>query len=408
MSSPSQNLSFKDFNQSQKDWGLDFNFPKTKEEFWNFTSWKNLRQTDYKVTTEVFIFHSFDPETKKQTLTLSDDKYAQEGNSVALSSISLNENYELKDNSFSLKLEFKAQSQMDPSVHFPGFFRNLASSKLPLLNLTLNSHNQSKIEVKFQLKNTFLICKLEHQQDPKSEAQLHTEVNCLNPEAFVQLHHFFTVPDQAQLHHSHYLHPGSKSYQEFEFDQGQESEVKSLKLSTRPDWERSHYLFTQQKKLASTHFKSLQIVNKKCFSELIASVNHQDTEGMSDFQSKVIATDQSKSSSRGRVLIDAKALQTNSNQQIRGLLLNENSELFVKPELEVFADDVKANHGAAVGPLDLDKMFYLMSRGLSKETALKSIKEAFVKELFTSSHPQSEILFNKLNLDQIWTQSLES
>ena len=64
------------------------------------------------------------------------------------------------------------------------------------------------------------------------------------------------------------------------------------------------------------------------------------------------------------------------------MLLSENAEVNVKPELEIYADDVKCSHGATTGELDEQMLFYLRSRGLNKEEAKKILIEGFVNELF--------------------------
>jgi Fe-S cluster assembly protein SufD len=63
-------------------------------------------------------------------------------------------------------------------------------------------------------------------------------------------------------------------------------------------------------------------------------------------------------------------------------LLSPGAEANTKPELEIYADDVKANHGATVGRLDEEKMFYLQSRGLNAVTAESLLSEAFAADIY--------------------------
>ena len=64
------------------------------------------------------------------------------------------------------------------------------------------------------------------------------------------------------------------------------------------------------------------------------------------------------------------------------MLLSETAEVNAKPELEIYADDVKCSHGATTGELDEEMLFYLRSRGLKKEDAKKLLIEGFINELF--------------------------
>ena len=82
------------------------------------------------------------------------------------------------------------------------------------------------------------------------------------------------------------------------------------------------------------------------------------------------------------MVVSQDAQKTDAFQFNQNLLLSENAEVNVKPELEIYADDVKCSHGATTGELDEQMLFYLRSRGLNKEEAKKILIEGFVNELF--------------------------
>jgi Fe-S cluster assembly protein SufD len=75
------------------------------------------------------------------------------------------------------------------------------------------------------------------------------------------------------------------------------------------------------------------------------------------------------------------AQQTNSSQQNRNLLLSARASVDAKPELEIFADDVKCAHGATVGQVSEDELFYLKTRGLDDVMARNVLNYAFAKEV---------------------------
>jgi Fe-S cluster assembly protein SufD len=83
----------------------------------------------------------------------------------------------------------------------------------------------------------------------------------------------------------------------------------------------------------------------------------------------------------GRVLVRQSAVHTDARQSNRSLLLTEEAESDTKPQLEIYADDVKCSHGAAVGQLDPDALFYLRSRGLNQGEARAMLTLAFAGEL---------------------------
>jgi Fe-S cluster assembly protein SufD len=83
----------------------------------------------------------------------------------------------------------------------------------------------------------------------------------------------------------------------------------------------------------------------------------------------------------GQVLVRPNAQQTNASQSSRNLLLSERARIDAKPQLEIFADDVKCSHGATVGQLDAEELFYLQSRGLNMEAARGLLLAGFAADV---------------------------
>lgn len=85
---------------------------------------------------------------------------------------------------------------------------------------------------------------------------------------------------------------------------------------------------------------------------------------------------------QGKIHIAPNADQTEGTQLHKALLLSDTAEIDVKPELEIFADDVKCSHGAASGELDEEQLFYMQSRGISRENAKKMLIDAYLEDVF--------------------------
>ena len=85
---------------------------------------------------------------------------------------------------------------------------------------------------------------------------------------------------------------------------------------------------------------------------------------------------------QGGVIVRQDAQKTDSSQSNRNLLLSEGAQADIKPELQIFADDVKCAHGATVGDLDRNSLFYLQSRGIPTDQATALLIEAFISEIF--------------------------
>ena len=92
--------------------------------------------------------------------------------------------------------------------------------------------------------------------------------------------------------------------------------------------------------------------------------------------------------SRGRFIGDLKivkdAQQTEAHQTNRNLLLSEEAEMRTQPQLEIYADDVKATHGASTGQLDESALFYMQQRGIDKQKARQLLVNAFMKDVINS------------------------
>lgn len=86
---------------------------------------------------------------------------------------------------------------------------------------------------------------------------------------------------------------------------------------------------------------------------------------------------------QGKIHIAPNADQTEGTQLHKALLLSDTAEIDVKPELEIFADDVKCSHGAASGELDEEQLFYMQSRGISREEAKKMLIDAYLEDVFS-------------------------
>lgn len=114
--------------------------------------------------------------------------------------------------------------------------------------------------------------------------------------------------------------------------------------------------------------------------ECAVAVRHEATDGSSRQIWRAVAADQSTASLAARVEVARDAQKTDGEQSLRGLLLKRTATVNLKPELEIFADDVKCAHGATVGELDKRALFYLESRGIPEARATALLTRAFVAD----------------------------
>ena len=112
--------------------------------------------------------------------------------------------------------------------------------------------------------------------------------------------------------------------------------------------------------------------------EIKTNINHLAENTKSYQLIKSVLNDNAKGIYQGKIYVASKAQKTNGYQLSKALLLNENTEFDGKPELEIYADDVKCSHGATSGNLDEDAIFYLMSRGLSHQQSKELLINGFL------------------------------
>ena len=100
-----------------------------------------------------------------------------------------------------------------------------------------------------------------------------------------------------------------------------------------------------------------------------------------------ILNGQSRGVFHGRIIVHKDAQKTDAKQTNRNLLLCDDAQIDTKPQLEIYADDVKCTHGATIGQVDESALFYLRSRGLSEVSAKHLLLEAFANECLDRMHP---------------------
>jgi Fe-S cluster assembly protein SufD len=112
-------------------------------------------------------------------------------------------------------------------------------------------------------------------------------------------------------------------------------------------------------------------------------VRHAAPDTTSTQTARAIAGDVSRVIFNSKVVVQAGAVRSKSEQSARGLLLSPQAEIDTRPQLEIHTDEVKAAHGATTGRLDPDMLFYLLARGLDRETAQTLLVYAFLDDVLT-------------------------
>lgn len=144
---------------------------------------------------------------------------------------------------------------------------------------------------------------------------------------------------------------------------------------------RNNIRVTMDDENCESHVYGLYLSDKNQHVDNFTFIDHAKPHCQSFELFKGVMDDSATAAFTGRVLVQKDAQQTNAYQSNNNLLLTENAKINSKPQLEIYADDVKCSHGATVGQLDDEAMFYLRARGISEEESRVLLMFAFAYEV---------------------------
>lgn len=146
-------------------------------------------------------------------------------------------------------------------------------------------------------------------------------------------------------------------------------------------WVRNNLNITFSDPHTETHLYGLYVLNKSQVADNHTIVDHIVPNCMSNELYKGVMSGKSTAVFNGKIFVRRDAQKTNAYQTNRNILLSDDASINTKPQLEIYADDVKCSHGTSTGRLDEEAMFYLRARGIGEASARKLLVRAFVEEV---------------------------
>ena len=140
-------------------------------------------------------------------------------------------------------------------------------------------------------------------------------------------------------------------------------------------------------------------LGKEEHQEIKTRINHLAPNCKSYQKIKNVLANDSVGVYQGKIFVKDIAQKTDAYQLSKAILLSERSEFDAKPELEIYADDVKCSHGSTSGNLDKDSIYYLMTRGLSQRESKRLLVNGFLNEIADSIKSNSIRNFIKTKLE---------
>lgn len=175
------------------------------------------------------------------------------------------------------------------------------------------------------------------------------------------------------------------------------SKVSAFTLTLDGRLIRNNFSITIDGEHCESHFNGLYLLKGKMLVDNHTVVDHKKPNSQSNELYKGIMDDNSKGVFNGKIYVRPHAQKTNAFQSNRNILMSDNATVNTKPQLEIWADDVKCSHGCTTGQLDEEALFYLQSRGISKQSAQAMLLYAFAADVIaTIQHSGIKSYFNLL------------
>ena len=151
---------------------------------------------------------------------------------------------------------------------------------------------------------------------------------------------------------------------------------------------------------AECKIQSALFLNQDEHQEIKTNLNHNEPNSKSYQKIKNVLNENCKGVYQGKIFVKNIAQKTDAYQLSKALLIKDSSEFNAKPELEIYADDVKCSHGSTSGSVNEDSIYYLMTRGITRKEAVELLTKAFLFEIVDSiADPQIKKFIEK-NLDR--------
>ncbi len=193
----------------------------------------------------------------------------------------------------------------------------------------------------------------------------------------------FIIKENAQLEYCKIQNDHGNSYQVANtlIHQANTSKVNTFTLTLDGQLVRNNFGITIDGENCESHFYGLCLLKGNTVADNHTVVDHKKPNSFSNEIYKGIMDDHAKGVFNGKIFVRPDAQKTNAFQSNRNILISEEATINTKPQLEIWADDVKCSHGCTTGQLDEEAVFYLQSRGISHSTAKAMLLYAFAAEV---------------------------
>jgi Fe-S cluster assembly protein SufD len=372
-------------------------FPNKKLENWKYTSLKNLLNTDYTVLPEINNVLEFKNIKKyliddidSYKIIFVDGKYCShlsetthEGMDICILSAALTQSkYELIIENYFNKIALKdGITSLNTAFSNEGVFIHIPKNKFvekPIQIIHFSTGNESSLM--FQPRNMIVVDENSqvqiierHQSLSKNKVFTNsvTEIYA-DKKSIIEYYKIQNDNLQASLIDNTYVNQQrNSSFSMHTFSFGNELVRNNLNIS-------------QNDEFIETTIKGVTIIGGNQHVDHNTLIQHNKPNGNSHQDYKGIYDNKSTGVFNGRIIVNKQAQKTNAFQSNNNILLSDKATINAKPQLEIYADDVKCSHGCTVGQLDKNALFYLKSRGIPEKEATALLMYGFANNILKS------------------------
>ncbi|WP_396602824.1 Fe-S cluster assembly protein SufD [Algibacter sp. R77976] len=372
-------------------------FPTKKEEAWKYTSLNSVLKEDYSVfpkqvnvleykDVKKYFIHDID--TYK--IIFIDGKYSShlsqtthDGIDVCLMSSALNKpKYQLIiENYFNKAATKDSLPALNTAFSCEGAYINIPKNKIvskPIQILHFSTGNESATML--QPRNLIVVGENSHVQIIERHQSLTN-----NPVLTNSVTEIFTgkraIADYYKIQNDN---ENASLIDNTFIKQKRESIASVHTFSFGGKLIRNNLNFYQEGERMDSILKGVTIISNKQHVDHNTLVHHTEPNCESHQDYKGIFAESSTGVFNGKIIVDKKAQKTNAFQSNNNILLSDKATINSKPQLEIFADDVKCSHGCTIGQLDDSAMFYMQSRGIPEKEAKALLMYAFSNDILSS------------------------
>ncbi len=374
---------------------LSNGFPTTKDEEWKYTSLKKVIANEYSIENKGTIIDS--SVIEKYSLGLKNKIIFSDGrliNSPSIKGVNINGFSEFESaNTDSILQLNKALSKNGFTISVD---KNTALEnpiEILFFSTTVNGFSQYRNQISIgENSEVKFIERLQNLNNSASFVNHFTQINCAE-NTKVEYNKIQNNTAESQLIDT------VNVYQE------QDSTCNINTLIFGGSFIRNNLNFEQNGSNCESNMNGVSILNNNQLADNHTFVDHKSAHCRSNEMYKGVYLDNSKGVFNGKIMVRPDAQKIDAFQSNNNLLLSDTSSIDSKPQLEIYADDVKCSHGCTIGQLDDDALFYMRSRGIGIEEAKAVLTYAFASEAIENISVEQvkslakKLLAKKLNVD---------